>query len=103
MDARRDMTESIDALVAQLEDLCGSESISLEALKYITKPIPLNTVRNSPFLHKACANKNITIEMVEYLIAFAPESVKFRSDAFILLSDDLFGDFQRQKNPRKNA
>ena len=58
----------------KLEEACKSNSISVELLQETTKLIPTNFVGGSCFLHQACLNKNVTLEVIEYLLDYNPKA-----------------------------
>ena len=64
----------INGLSIKLEEACKSDSISVELLQEITKMIPPNLVGRSCFLHQACLNKNVTLEVIEYLLDYHPKA-----------------------------
>jgi len=64
----------INDMVNKLEKACKSDSISLESLQETTKLIPSKFVSGSCFLHQACLNKNVTLEIIEYLLEYHPEA-----------------------------
>eukprot|EP00579_Thalassiosira_antarctica_P014860 CAMPEP_0201950948 /NCGR_PEP_ID=MMETSP0903-20130614/56751_1 /ASSEMBLY_ACC=CAM_ASM_000552 /TAXON_ID=420261 /ORGANISM="Thalassiosira antarctica, Strain CCMP982" /LENGTH=675 /DNA_ID=CAMNT_0048494205 /DNA_START=1 /DNA_END=2027 /DNA_ORIENTATION=+ len=74
--------ESIDQLVGQLEDFCGSESLSLKGLQEKISRIPPNSnaIQSSSFFHQACSNKNITVEIIQLLLSKYPEVTNIGSD-----------------------
>ncbi|KAL9184167.1 hypothetical protein ACHAXT_002253 [Thalassiosira profunda] len=65
------------ASVEKVEELCLSEELSLEALRQKIGLLPLEaTSQTSPsFLHRACTNEKITMDIVEYLVGLYPEAV----------------------------
>ena len=70
-------------LVEELEYICRSELLlTLEGLQEKTKFIPLTALQNSPFLHKACRNKKITVAIMKHLLNFYPSGANFLSNDF---------------------
>jgi len=66
------VSELLPVLVKDLEDCCGSDSLSLNALQIKIQFIPSNSVKDSSFLHQACSNKNVTLEIIEFLLDAYP-------------------------------
>ena len=73
----------LQVLVKDLEDCCGSDSISLNALQEKIRFIPSNAVQKSSFLHQACSNKNITMEIIECLLDVYPAAANNCTDVVI--------------------
>ena len=71
--ARR-VSDIVREIRQKLEHECKSDSISLENLKEMTRLIPLNFVSGTSFFHQACANKNVTLEIIEFLLDFHPDA-----------------------------
>ena len=51
----------------QLEDFCASDDLSIDELRRMTEGLSLNFRHGSSFLHRACLNKNVTLEIAEHL------------------------------------
>ena len=62
----------LQVLVKDLEDCCGSDSMSLNALQEKIRFIPSNAVQKLSFLHQACSDKNVTMEIIAYLLNVYP-------------------------------
>ena len=62
--------------IAKFEELCSSDDLSIDKLRTMIKEAPqvfnpdgeLRVLENSSFLHRVCLNKNITLEIVKYLV-----------------------------------
>ena len=68
----------------QLEDFCGSDELSIDALRYQVGLIPPNAtaVQNSSFLHGACNNENVTLPIIECLLDAFPGAASIGSTSF---------------------
>jgi len=64
----------IKDMSTKLEEACKSDSISVGLLQETTKMIPTNLIAGSCFLHQACLNKNVTLEVIEYLLDYHPKA-----------------------------
>jgi len=75
---------SVEALVKQLEDFCGSDELSIDALRYQVGLIPPNAtaVQNSSFLHEACRNEKVTLPIIEFLLDAFPGAASVGSTLF---------------------
>eukprot|EP00579_Thalassiosira_antarctica_P015115 CAMPEP_0201944838 /NCGR_PEP_ID=MMETSP0903-20130614/53596_1 /ASSEMBLY_ACC=CAM_ASM_000552 /TAXON_ID=420261 /ORGANISM="Thalassiosira antarctica, Strain CCMP982" /LENGTH=944 /DNA_ID=CAMNT_0048487893 /DNA_START=264 /DNA_END=3100 /DNA_ORIENTATION=- len=72
-------SRSIESRVKELEDFCASKALSLDALRKKIKKIKLipptstaNAIRDSTFLHRACMNKRVTLEIIVCLLDAFP-------------------------------
>ena len=61
--------------IKQLEDFCASDDLSIDELRRMTEGISLDFRHNSSFLHRACLNKNVTLEIVNYLLDLYPQAL----------------------------
>ena len=68
--------------IDELEDLCSSEYLSLVELQKVSKDDILNDIdlRHSSFLHRACMNENVTLEIVMYLLRLYPGTINTSLD-----------------------
>ena len=57
----------------ELETICSSGDLSLDALREKIKGIPLRNLWGSDFFHRACKNESFTMEMVEYIPSLFPD------------------------------
>ena len=75
---------SIEALVKQFEDFCGSDELSIDALRYQVGLIPPNAtaVQNSSFLHEACLNEKVTLPIIECLLDAFPGAASIGSTLY---------------------
>ena len=53
-----------------------SNSISLEGLQEKVECVPLHCLQHSIFFHHLCGNKNVSLEMVAYVIDYCPTVVE---------------------------
>ena len=71
--------ESVADLVEDFEDFCDSHSLSIDVLEEWLNVIQprraVEALRHSVFLHLACSNENITLEIIERLLEFSPGAV----------------------------
>lgn len=69
--------------IEDFEELCSSEDLSIEELHRMTN-FDISTVSddlyNSSFLHRACKNEKITLEMVEFLLDLNPQATNQCAD-----------------------
>ena len=65
----------IDRSIKRFEDFCSSDDLSINELRRRIESISSNDLTYSTFLHRACMNKNVTLEIVEYLIDLYPSAV----------------------------
>lgn len=77
---------NIESLVKELEDFCGSSALSLDGLLKIVEkisPIHLSSgaVLRSSFLQQACLNKNVALEMVQFLLDAFPGAASITATA----------------------
>jgi len=73
-------------LVWILEQLCESDVISIESLQHIIDEdiIEMEDVKCSSFFHRACYNKNITRDIINYLLEFYPEAADITTEMYCL-------------------
>ena len=77
---------SCPSWVEHFEELCSSEDLSIDDLQRVTKGITaIDELRNSSFFHRVCMNKNVTLEIVEYLLDLYPKAINCCTD---ILYDD---------------
>ena len=62
----------IEKLVDDFEEFCSSDALSIDLLKEWLKVVPLDAVLYSAFLHNACNNEQVTLEIVETILDFYP-------------------------------
>jgi len=70
----------MNTIIKELNDLCGSDSLSLTALREKISQLPADSdiddaydaYDENPFLHTMCLNKNVTLDMVECIIDSFP-------------------------------
>lgn len=68
--------EMMNTIIKELNDLCGSDSLSLTALHEKISQLPTtgniddayDAYDENPFLHTMCLNKNVTLDMVKYVL-----------------------------------
>ena len=73
--------------IQQFEALCSSEDrLSLDELQRMIEGITDN-LHNSSFLHRVCMNRNVTLEIVEYLLDLYPKAINCCMD---ILNDPHF-------------
>jgi len=79
--------------ITKFEGLCASDDLSIDKLRTMVEEITpqdyvpdgdLNILAGSSFLHKVCMNKNITLEIVEYLLNLYPTAMDKENSAFPL-------------------
>ena len=68
----------------RLEDLCDSDELSIDALRYQVGLIPPNAtaVQNSSFLHGACRNENVTLPIIDCLLDAFPGAASIGATFF---------------------
>ena len=81
-----DISMSDPSWIQQFERLCSSEDLSLDKLQRMTEGISLDNLHNSSFLHRVCMNKNVTLEIVKYLLELYPQAINCCTD--ILYNDE---------------
>jgi len=103
-DATYELDELAYGHIKELYELCSSDNLSLSALQqkintlderdiqnisrvqYIELPKAYeegNVIEQFPFLHMACRNKNVTLEIINYLLDTFPNTTgKWSSDKF---------------------
>ena len=69
-----------------LERACDSDTLSIESLQRIIDEDIIDTedLDGSPFFHLACYNKNISGDIVNYLLDFYPDAAEIATDYFCL-------------------
>ena len=67
------MAENV--VTEHFEGFCSSDDLSIDELKRMTEGISRDVLSNSSFLHRVCSNKNVTLEMVEYLLELYPQAI----------------------------
>ena len=71
--------DGLKQLMDELVEICESNDLSIESLKAKIKLLPSHILSSSdhyvllyygsrPFLHMACMNTNVTLEIIEYLL-----------------------------------
>ena len=75
----------------ELNNLCGSDSLSLTALREKVSQLPSagdieEAYGEYPYLHSICMNKNVTLDMVKYVLDKLPDLISWDTHAF----DDKF-------------
>lgn len=71
-------TRTTESLVRELEDFCGSDKLSIDALRDKVDRIPRNAdIRNSSFLHMACLNERVSLRIIECLLDAFPDAASF--------------------------
>jgi len=70
--------------IDELEDLCSSEYLSLVELQKVSKDDILNDIDicHSSFLHRACMNENVTLEIVDFLLELYAGTIHRIMDIF---------------------
>lgn len=72
--------------VRLLEQYCASDSLSLEGLSHRFNEININfdsiIFKRASFLHWACSSKEISMEIVQYILALCPEAATISSFLF---------------------
>lgn len=65
-----------DSPIGYFESFCGSNSLSLEEImeRMTSEDINLDDFEYSTFLHVVCMNKNVTLEIVDYLLHLVPQA-----------------------------
>ena len=83
--------------VEEFEDLCSSEDLYLDELKRFIEGISLDDfdLSHSSFLHRACMNENVTLEIVMYLLRLYPGTINTSFD----LSDDEYASISASSYP----
>ena len=61
--------------IKRFEDYCSSYTLSIDELRRMSKDISLDDLHNSSFLHRVCINKNVTLEIIEYLLDLYPPAI----------------------------
>ena len=84
--SKRKIDDDIDVR-KRLETLCTSDAISVDSLREIIDAYPLpkeneNVAYHSSFFHRACFNKNVTLEIIEYLLDVYPGAVGINTTYF---------------------
>ena len=69
-----------------LEQLCESDALSIASLQCIIDEdvIDMDDVKSSSFFHKACYNKHITKDIINFLLDFYPEAAEIESEYYCL-------------------
>jgi len=78
------MSSSIIEILKDLNEFCASDDLSLNTLKekvegyflahlnsevrYVIQPFDIDEYQHHPFLHTICMNKNVTFELVQYIL-----------------------------------
>ena len=65
--------------IEDFEEFCLSDALSIDLLKEWLKVVPLDAVVDSEFLHNACSNDHVTLEIIETLLDFYPGVVKVQT------------------------
>eukprot|EP00956_Cyclotella_meneghiniana_P030443 scaffold76682_cov82-Cyclotella_meneghiniana.AAC.3 len=67
--------------IQDLERYCSSEDLSFDGIKCaLGYFVQHDSLHESNFLHKVCMNRNVTLEMIEYLIELFPDMVGTKRD-----------------------
>lgn len=76
--------------VQLLEQYCASDSLSVEGLQQKINQLSLSAdmLQRSSFLHLACSNETITLEIAETLLDLCPEATEIPSRMFY--PEDLY-------------
>ena len=61
--------------IKRFEEYCSSYSLSIDELRRMSKDVSLDDLHNSSFLHRVCINKNVTLEIIEYLLDLYPPAI----------------------------
>ena len=69
-----------------LEQACYSDTLSIECLQRIIDENIIDTddLKESTFFHYACYNKNITKDIINFLLDFYPQAAEIATDYFCL-------------------
>ena len=67
-------------LINNFEAFCSSDDLSIDELRRRTEGTSSTDLGYSSFLHRACMNKNVTLEIVEYILEFNPSAINFRME-----------------------
>jgi len=84
-------TPLIQRVINTMEDLnewCDSDELSLTTLReseisqLSTNDVTQETYNENPLLHMICLNKNVTLEMIEYILDLFPGVASYQTDLF---------------------
>ena len=80
--------DGLEQLMDELVGICYSEDLSIESLQAKIKLFPshhtgayVHHYSSQPFLHAACMNKNVTLEIIEYILDAFPLIENLRADS----------------------
>jgi len=75
MSGQGENNQSIESLVRELEKFCESDALSLDALREKINQITPSSgaIQSSSFLHRACMNMRVTLEIVAFILDAFPE------------------------------
>ena len=92
------MSSSIIEILKDLNEFCASDDVSLNTLKekvegyflahlnsevrYVIQPFDIDEYQQHPFLHTMCMNKNVTLELVQYILDTVPRAAKTSTHVF---------------------
>ena len=78
--------------VEEFEDSCSSENLYLDELKSFIEGISLDDfdLSHSSFLHRACMNEKVTLEIVMYLLRLYPGTINTSFDISQTMSTLVF-------------
>jgi len=77
--------------IVQFEISCYEDDLSIGEMRRMTKDVAeddLKGLKGSSFLHQVCRNKNVTLEIVQYLLDFYPEAINTNIDGEEILGID---------------
>lgn len=61
----------------EFEDFCGSDDLTLGGLQEIIRQLPTpGAPRRSSFFHVVCANENVTLDIINFLLDYYPDAAK---------------------------
>jgi ankyrin repeat protein len=68
----------------QIEQLCESDVLSIESLQRIIDEdiIDMEDIKNSSFFHRACYNKHISLDIVNFLFDIYPEAAEIKAEHY---------------------
>jgi hypothetical protein len=83
MSGRGPTTRNAESLVKDLEDFCGSDDLSIDALREKVDLIPSDAdIWSSSFLHKVCLNNKVTLPIIKCLLDSFPEAANIGTEVF---------------------
>jgi len=78
MSPKRDDVHDNEPWIRHFEISCFEDDFSIEEMRRMTTGVSqddMKDLKGSSFLHQVCANKNVTLEIVEYLLDFYPQAI----------------------------